>query len=92
MRQFKGLFKFVVKQGGKRRLPNPTRMCYWDKDRSWKKLIFSSFVSEKWQFDVRLFRGRMCLVKNGSNMYFGDYEAKEFVIICDHIHFSCKHE
>ncbi len=32
------------------------------------------------------------LVKNGSNMYLGDDEVKEWVIICDHIHFSCKNE
>ncbi len=25
---------------------------------------------------------KMCLVKNGSNMYLGEYGAKELVIIC----------
>ncbi len=34
----------------------------------------------------------MCLVKNGSNMYLGDEEAKELTIICDHVHFSRKNE
>ncbi len=34
----------------------------------------------------------MCLVKNGSNMYFGDNGVKEFVIICDRVHFSHKNE
>ncbi len=34
----------------------------------------------------------MCLVKNGSNMYLGHDEAKELVIICDHIHFFPKNE
>ncbi len=31
-------------------------------------------------------------VENGSNMYLGDDGVKELVIICDHIHFSCKNE
>ncbi len=34
----------------------------------------------------------MCPVKNGPNMYLGDDEAKELVIICDHVHFSGKNE
>ncbi len=34
----------------------------------------------------------MCLEKNGSNMYFGDDGAKELVIICDRVHFSCKND
>lgn len=28
------------------------------------------------------------VVKNGSNVYFGDYGTKESVIICVHVHFS----
>ncbi len=32
------------------------------------------------------------LVKNRSNMYLGDDGVKELVIICDHVHFSCKNE
>ncbi len=34
----------------------------------------------------------ICLVKNGSNMYLGEAEVKELVIICDHIHFSHKNK
>ncbi len=34
----------------------------------------------------------MCLVKNGSNTYFGNDRVKELVIICDHAHFSHKME
>ncbi len=34
----------------------------------------------------------MCLVKNESNMYLGEDGARELVIICDHVHFSCKNE
>ncbi len=34
----------------------------------------------------------VCLVTNESNMYLGDDEAKELVIICDHVHFSHKSE
>ncbi len=43
-------------------------------------------VSEKCQ------KEDMCLVKNGSIMYLGDYGVKELVIIPDHIHFSHKNE
>ncbi len=34
----------------------------------------------------------MCLVKNGSNLYLGDDGMKELLIICNHVHFSCKNE
>ena len=30
----------------------------------------------------------MWLVRNGSNIYFGDYGVKESLIICVHVHFS----
>ncbi len=46
-----------------------------------KNAIFGSECSED-----------TCLVKKGSNMYVGDDEAKESVIICDHVHFSPKNE
>ncbi len=32
----------------------------------------------------------LCLVKNGSNMYFGDEWTKELITVCDHVHFSRK--
>ncbi len=47
MRPFPCLFKSVAKQGGKRQFPNLARMCCWDRDRSWTKLIFSCFVCLK---------------------------------------------
>ncbi len=34
----------------------------------------------------------MRLVKNESSMYLGDDGAKELVIICDHVHYTCKNE
>ncbi len=36
--------------------------------------------------------GEISLVKNGSNMYFGDNRLKRLVIICDHVYFFHKNE
>ncbi len=36
---------------------------------------------------------KICVLgENGSNIYLGDNEAKELLIICDHFHFSSKNE
>ncbi len=57
-------------------------------DRSQAKLIWSLkndiFVSECSE--------DMCLLRNKCNLYLGDDRVKESVIICDHVHFSCKDE
>ncbi len=92
VRPFKCPFMSVAKQGGKHQLPNPARMCCWDRDRSWTKLILSQFVCLKNAIFVSECSEDMCLVKNGSNLYLGDDEEKELVTICDHVHFSHKNE
>ncbi len=56
LRPFKCPFMFVVKQDGKHRFVNLTRVCCWDRDRSGTKLIFSWFVCQKkCHFCVRMF-------------------------------------
>ncbi len=73
-------------------LPDLARMCCWDRDRSRKKLITSWFVCLKKCNLVFECLEDTCLVKNGSNMYLDDDWAKEVVIICDYVNFSCKNE
>ncbi len=81
----------VVKQGGKHRIPNLTRMCFWDRDKSRAQLIFYWFVSKNAIF-VSECAEDLCLVKNKSNMHLGDDGAKELVIICDLVYFSHENE
>ncbi len=56
-----------------------------------KLSFFLICVSKKCHFCVRMF-GRYVSMKNGSIVYLGDDGVKELVLICDHVHFSCKNE
>lgn len=43
-------------------------------------------LCKKCSFGVRILGKDMWFMKNGSNIYFGEYGAQELVIISDHIH------
>ncbi len=56
------------------------------------ELLSSSFVCLKNVIFVSECLEDMCPGKNGSNMYLGDDGAKEFVVVCDYLHFSHKNK